>query len=148
MNGGPPAQPMPYFDDDDMIDDYVDDDDFGGPPPPPTTAKPAITTDEYNNDFWEDMMEFEGQRQQEEAATSATLNAKPTTTATATSPVSTLDLGGAPDMALEENEEQQDPDIGNENEISLTNINSSNHDTVEEYLAARRQENNLYNFER
>eukprot|EP00536_Pseudo-nitzschia_multiseries_P007223 jgi/Psemu1/286969/fgenesh1_pg.167_\ len=88
-SGVPPmAPPPPYFDDEDMIDDYVDDhdEDFGGPPPPPpsTTTGAAGSTRKDNNsvsnnvndemdefyhpgeeDYWEEMMEIEGQRQQQ-----------------------------------------------------------------------------------
>ena len=143
-NAGPIAPPQPYFDEDEMLDDYIDDEDFGGPPPPPmensNATKPlASNDDEYDEAYWEDMMEIEGQRQQQQQQGFDT---------TANSTVAnhdTADQTATPDLMGEEKRNENETENGNESSMDKTN-NSNN--TVEEYLAARRQDNNLYNFER
>ena len=148
MNVGPPdPPPMPYYDDDEMLDDYIDDDDFGEPPPPPpaeqTSTKPSATQntgDEYNDDYLEDMMEFEGQRQQQQHQESSTATETENQARINTDALDPTD--DTPDTALQEQENES----GNENENNLNTNNNTN--TVEEYLAARRQDTNLYNFER
>ena len=86
-------------------------------------------------------MEFEGQRQQQqkESTTATTTIASPT---------------AVNDSALDPTNQTQDPALGDdeapqefEGESDLNTI-TQNTNTVEEYLAARRQDNNLYNFER
>ena len=149
MNSVQPMAPPPYFDDDDMLNDYIDDDDFGGPPPPTTegAGKASRQHDNlYDENYWEDMMEMEmeiqGQREKEQEesgpvsnSTTAGINTHDSIKATESPPPTAIDtLSG-------ENEKEN----ANWNE----NLNDdSNNNTVEEYLAARRQDNDLFNFER
>ena len=153
--GAPPAPPMPYYDDDEMLDDYIDDDDFGGPPPPPpapptttNASAPQTGNDEFGDDedYWEAMMEFEGQRQQQQQQQQ---QQKEMTTATTTIASPTA----VNDSSFDQTNDAPNPALGDEamqeTEIeSALNTNTQNTNTVEEYLAARRQDNNLYNFER
>ena len=103
-------------------------------------TEPSRTADDkYDEEYWEDMMEMEvnqSQSKQQEPTTTVDSPQEPTTTADSPD-VSRDDTG--PEMAPEMFEEKN-----NQNEIENTNNNT----TVEEYLAARREENNLYNFER
>lgn len=131
MNHGQPIPPPSYFDDDEMIDDYIDGEDFDEPPHPTSengTKKASPHQSDHDEDYWEEM-EIEGQRhhqQQQESETTANTTVAiretaPTITTTSTS--------------FEENNR------GKKNE-------NDNSNAVDEYLASRRQDDNLYNFER
>ena len=145
--------PPPYLDDDEMLQDYIDDDDFGGPPPPAATATATSTTvtststpnfgyDDYDEDFLEEMMEIEGQ--QEKQTSTPVSRSTTTTMANETAATTTTDT-----PMNDNNKNAIANEVPTKNSINDVQMdgNSSN-GTVEEYLAARQRDHNIYNFER
>jgi len=150
--------PPPYFDDDEMLQDYIDDDDFGGPPPAATataTATTAMVTststsnfgyDDYDEDFLEEMMDIEGQHQQQEKQTTIP-GARPTTTTMMNEKATTITTTEIP-MNNDNNNAiaNEGPNKNSINDVQMDG--NSGNGTVEEYLAARQRDHNIYNFER
>lgn len=135
----PEPAPTPYFDDDEMLQDYIDDDDdeFGEPPPSPSS--PAVGTVKLSSTIEEDFLEEMIEQQNNEKECSIA-NPEPQINATTTTAAATT-------TATEKSSEEITNSLGDGDDVN-NNITHDTGSTVEEYIAARNQNQSIYNFER